>query len=322
VDRSEPSPARREYLATLSALGLGGLTGCGSNGGDENDAETSTDEKRSTTVAETSSASTTTVPPAADSTPQSYEAFQTTVDGTLTTADAVLESGPYETTWDSLSGVEPAPEWFRDAKFGLYFHLGPYAVPAFDSEWYPRNMYDRGDDVNNHHTREYGDPSEFPYQRFVPEYSAENFEPEALASLFESAGARFGGMVAKHADGWSNWDSAINPWNAGDLGPTEDLVGEFGVALRDRGLRFVTTFHHAFTHTFDYYEYAFEHYPAVTEGYPDRVMYGNLPAELFHDQWLAEIIETIDRDAPDLEYLDSGLGRMPATDRRRTTAYA
>ncbi|MDX2431491.1 MAG: alpha-L-fucosidase, partial [Bacteroides sp.] len=115
----------------------------------------------------------------------------------------------YEETWESLAGNEKEPEWFKDAKFGIYFHWGVYSVPAFNNEWYPRWMYvpDRGDnwggEVYAHHEKTWGPVSEFNYHDFIPMFKAEHFDAKDWASLFKNAGARFAGPVAQHHDGFA-----------------------------------------------------------------------------------------------------------------------
>jgi alpha-L-fucosidase len=174
---------------------------------------------------------------------------------------------PYQADWDSLSAHSPAPDWFRDAKFGIYFHWGPYSVPAFGNEHYPRTMYGhpsgkkpRLEDnmgkfnpaigfqsfrEHEFHIEHYGEPKDFEYHDLVPLFTAENFDANEWAELFLQAGARFAGPVAEHHDGYAMWDSDWTPWNAADTGPQRDIVGEIAAAVRARGMKLVTTFHHA-----------------------------------------------------------------------------
>ncbi|MCA9241092.1 MAG: alpha-L-fucosidase, partial [Planctomycetales bacterium] len=118
---------------------------------------------------------------------------------------AYAESPTYQPEWSSLRQHQPAPDWFRDAKFGVYFHWGVYSVPAFGNEWYPRNMHNKADasagSVYRHHRDTYGEPSEYGYERFVPEFTAEHFDAREWCELFQQAGARFVGPVAEHHDG-------------------------------------------------------------------------------------------------------------------------
>ena len=151
----------------------------------------------------------------------------------------------YTPEWESLAKHEESPEWFRDAKLGIYFHWGVYSVPAYGNEWYPRNMHLEGQDVNKHHLETYGHPSEFGYHDFVPLFKAEHFDAAQWADLFQKAGARFAGPVAEHHDGFSMWDSDATPWNVADMGPKKDITGLLAAELRKRNIRLITTFHHA-----------------------------------------------------------------------------
>jgi alpha-L-fucosidase len=152
-------------------------------------------------------------------------------------------SRPYDPTWDSLAR-HPVPQWYRDAKFGIYCHWGVYSVPAFGNEWYSRTMYQKGTAENQHHLKTYGPLSTFGYKDFLPRFKAEKFDPEAWADLFEKAGARFAGPVTEHADGFAMWDSKLTRWNAAQMGPRRDVVGELARAIRRHGMKFIATFHH------------------------------------------------------------------------------
>ena len=146
----------------------------------------------------------------------------------------------------------PAPEWFQDAKFGIYFHWGAFSVPAFVNEWYPRNMWNNGSAENNHHKSVYGDPSVWPYHNFIngardqagnfvqfaPKLASAGgaFDPDAWAQLFADAGARFAGPVAEHHDGFSMWNSSVNEYNSVARGPRLDLLRLHADAIRGKGL--------------------------------------------------------------------------------------
>jgi len=147
--------------------------------------------------------------------------------------------------WESLARHDAAPEWFSDAKLGIYFHWGVYSVPAFGDEWYPRWMHFENTEVYKHHLETYGHPSEFGYHDFVPMFKAEYFDAAEWADLFQMAGARFAGLVAEHHDGFSMWDSDVTPWNVADMGPKKDITGLLATELRKRDMKLITTFHHA-----------------------------------------------------------------------------
>jgi hypothetical protein len=101
-------------------------------------------------------------------------------------------AGPFKPDWDSL-GAYRVPEWFRDAKFGIFIHWGVFSVPAFDNEWYPRNMYIEGSKAFKHHVETYGPQARFGYKDFIPMFRAENFDADAWVDLFARAGARYWG---------------------------------------------------------------------------------------------------------------------------------
>jgi len=224
----------------------------------------------------------------------------------------------YTADWDSLKEHKAAPDWFRDAKFGIYFHWGVYTVPAFGNEWYPRNMHRKGRPEYRHHIKTYGDPSEFGYHDFVPMFKAEKFNADKWAELFKQAGARFAGPVAEHHDGFSMWASKVTPWNAKDMGPKRDVTGELAAAIRKRGMHLVTSFHHARNRTW---------YPRV-KGWPTtsndpklQMLYGNMPAEQFNEMWLAKLTEVIDKYRPDMIWFDSRLEDVPELYHKDFLAY-
>ena len=258
------------------------------------------------------------------------------------TGEKAQEAGPYSADWESLSRHNEEPEWFKDAKFGIYFHWGVYSVPAYGSEWYPRNMHFPGHDVNSHHLEKYGHPSEFGYHDFVPMFKAEKFNPEEWADLFVKAGARFAGPVAEHHDGFSMWDSEASPWNSMDKGPKRDITGELKQSITERGMKFITTFHHA-KHLQRYkgkeaeemaktenlrHQFRHSHYP-LFPGMPPSMddaeknyLYGNIPEEEWLENvWLGKLTEVVDKYQPDIMWFDSWLDQIPDTLRRRFCAY-
>ncbi|HJN18987.1 MAG TPA: alpha-L-fucosidase, partial [Armatimonadota bacterium] len=234
-------------------------------------------------------------------------------------ASSALAQQPktYDATWDSLS-KHPVPEWFADAKFGIYAHWGAYSVPAFGSEWYARNMYQSKSGVHKHHLANWGDPSEFGYKDFIPMFTAPRFDAEEWADLYERSGAKFAGPVAEHHDGFSMWASDVNRWNVGDMGPRRDVTGELVAALRKRGLKIITSFHHAFN--IQGYYAAEEGWDTADPRYGD--LYGKFedPAEA-HDRWLAKIVEVIDAYQPDQIWFDFGLAKIPDDYKTRMAQY-
>ncbi len=151
----------------------------------------------------------------------------------------------YPPTWESLTSHE-VPEWLYDAKFGIYAHWGIYSVPAYGSEWYGRLMYDETNprDVYRHHRETYGGPESFGYREFIPRFKAENFDPDAWADVIRRSGAKYAGIAVVHHDGFGLWDSKVNRWNAGNMGPRRDLYGDLVKSLRSKGVKTIATFHH------------------------------------------------------------------------------
>jgi alpha-L-fucosidase len=237
----------------------------------------------------------------------------------------------YDPTWESLATHEAAPEWFQDAKLGIYFHWGIYSVPAYGSEWYPRNMHMEDKREYAHHLENYGHPSEFGYHDFVPMFTAEHFDAEEWADLFVKAGAKFAGPVAEHHDGFSLWDSEATPWNAMDMGPKKDLTGELGKAIKARNLKFITTFHHArnlqrsdslgkddWTSHYPY----FEGMPQTSDDDQLKYLYGNIPEDQWLEEvWFAKLKEVIDQYQPDIIWFDSWLDEIPEEYRQKFSAY-
>ena len=155
-----------------------------------------------------------------------------------------LPRGPFEPTWDSLKRYE-VPQWYRDAKFGIFIHWGAYSVPAFGNEWYPRNMYIEGHPAYEYHLKTYGPHREFGYKDFIPMFTAEEWDPDEWARLFRRAGARYVVLVAEHHDGFALWDCSYTRWSAARMGPRRDVVRELAEAVRDQGLVFGVSYHRA-----------------------------------------------------------------------------
>ncbi len=155
-----------------------------------------------------------------------------------------VAAGKYEPTWESLRQYQ-IPDWYIDAKFGIFIHWGPYCVPAFGNEWYPRRMYLRDDPTFEHHRATWGDHTEFGYKDFIPMLTAEKYDADEWAQLFKDAGAKFVMPVAEHHDGFPMYDSALTDWCAAKMGPKRDVVGELADAVRARDMVFAVSSHRA-----------------------------------------------------------------------------
>lgn len=212
----------------------------------------------------------------------------------------------YQPTWESII-QHPTPEWFKDAKFGIYFHWGVYSVPAFGNEWYPRNMYIEGSREFEHHRKVWGPQEQFGYKDFIPLFRAEKFNADEWVDLFVKSGARFIGPVAEHHDGFAMWDSQLTDWDAADMGPKRDLTGELAEAARKRGLKFMVSLHHA--RKWRHYDPAFDFDAADPRyaGLYGRPHHENDPEPPdYLALWLGKAMEVMDKYQPDYVWFDYG----------------
>ena len=153
----------------------------------------------------------------------------------LKVIEDVNAKGKYQDNWDSLWGHK-MPSWMRNGKFGIFIHWGPYSVPAFGNEWYPRHMYEQGRPEYEHHLKTYGPHKDFGYKDFIPMFTAPNFDPKAWAELFAKSGATYCVPVAEHHDGFQMYKSDLSPWNSCEMGPKRDVVGELNEELEKVGI--------------------------------------------------------------------------------------
>ena len=156
-------------------------------------------------------------------------------------AAPTIRPGPFQPTRESLKNFQ-APEWFRDAKFGIWAHWGPQSAPEY-GDWYARNMYIQGHRQYKYHTQKYGHPSKFGFKDIIPTWKAEKFDPGYLMGLYKKAGAKYFVSMGVHHDNFDLWDSKLNQWNAVKMGPKKDIVGLFQKAALKEGLRFGVSEH-------------------------------------------------------------------------------
>ena len=247
----------------------------------------------------------------------------------LERVESGIRRGPFAANWNSL-GAYRVPQWFRDAKFGIFIHWGVYSVPAFGSEWYSRNMYLQDSPAFKHQVETYGPQSKFGYKDFIPSFRGEKFDADAWVDLFARAGARYVVPVAEHCDGFAMYSSALTEWNAAKMGPKRDVVGELAVAVRKRGMHFGLSSHRA-EHWWWYNggmqfdsdvrdpRYAGIYGPAqpmplpggdlTKEPDPSHLEQWLPPDRAFLDDWLARSAELVDRYHPDLFYFDWWIGQ-------------
>jgi len=236
--------------------------------------------------------------------------------------DADLQ-GPFRPDWESLQKYE-VPEWYKDAKFGIFVHWGVYSVPAFGNEWYPRNMYSEGSEEYKHHIATYGPQDKFGYKDFIPMFKAEQFNPAAWAELFKKAGAKYVVPVAEHHDGFAMYDSGLSDWTAAKMGPHRDVIGELAKAVRAEGLRFGVSSHRV-EHNFflgvarsipsdvNDARYAAFYGPAHTwlanpSGLPLNDDFSYV-SSAWADDWLARGAELVEKYHPDIVYFDWWIGQ-------------
>ncbi|WP_445192899.1 alpha-L-fucosidase [Sphingomonas sp. Tas61C01] len=259
------------------------------------------------------------LPLAAGTAKATFPAAPALVDYRLSTT-----AGPFQPTPASLKTYS-TPDWFRDAKFGIWSHWGPQSVPR-QGDWYARNMYIYGHPHYDHHLKTYGHPSKHGYKDLIPLWKAEQFDPDALMSLYAGAGVKYFVTMGVHHDNFDLWNSKHHRWNAVAMGPKRDIVGAWRTAARKRGLRFGVSEHlgpsYAWFVTSHQYDqvaplggvaydgadpaYAALYHPAHDEPFRwGRSWYANDPA--WHQRWFDRITDLLDNYQPDYLYTDGGL---------------
>jgi alpha-L-fucosidase len=235
------------------------------------------------------------------------------------------QRGPFHADWNSLAAYR-TPEWFQDAKFGIFLHWGVYSVPAFGNEWYSRNMYVPGNVAFKHQVAIYGPQTNFGYKDFIPMFKAEHFDPNAWVDLFAQAGARYVVPVAEHCDGFAMYDSQFTDWDSAKMGPHRDVVGEIAIATRAHGVHFGASSHRAehwwwyglgrtFPSDVQDPRYAGLYAPAAKmalpgtlddtkEPDPSHFEQWLPPDKAFLDDWLARSTEIVDKYHPEFFYFD------------------
>lgn len=233
----------------------------------------------------------------------------------------------FEENWESLQGYE-IPEWFQDAKFGIFIHWGPYSVPAFGSEWYPRLMYmdsviwnpkgvvtsDKPSGIALHHAEKYGHQGKFGYKDFIPQFTAEKFNPQEWIDVFEDAGAKYIVPVAEHHDGFAMYKSNVTRWNSVNMGPKRDVLKELTDEARKRNLKIGASSHFAFN--WNYFTYK-EGFDTMDPEYADLYSrpHGHYePADKeFLELWWKRTQDIIDNYQPDILWFDFYMDREEFT---------
>ncbi len=244
------------------------------------------------------------------------------------TAPPSIAQGPFSATRESLAAYR-VPDWFRDAKFGIWAHWGPQSsVEAGD--WYARNMYIQGERQYQYHLEHYGHPSKVGYKDLVPAWKGERFDPEYLVRLYQSAGAKYFMSMGVHHDNFDMWNSRHQRWNAAKMGIQRDVVGEFRRAAMQRGLKFGVSDHLWISYKW----FAVSHLSDKTGSFAGVPYDGANPvfSDLYHEitdpnlltakldwnedgireswkqHWFLRIQDLVDQYQPDLLYSD---GQLP-----------
>ena len=242
-------------------------------------------------------------------------------------AQTATEDGPFAATRESLRAYK-VPEWFRDAKFGIWSHWGPQSAIE-DGDWYARKMYIQGTDQYLYHCETYGHPSKVGYKDLVNIWKAEKWDPDHLMSLYKKAGAKYFFSMGVHHDNFDLWNSKYTRWNAVNMGPHKDVVGMWQAAARNHGLKFGVS-----EHLWISYKWFSVSHTSDATGPLAGVSYdGVIPeyADLYHDagcvrfagpnvewnddgipdswrqEYLNRMTDLIDKYHPDLLYTDGHL---------------
>jgi alpha-L-fucosidase len=243
----------------------------------------------------------------------------------LAEADRQANDGPFRPDWATLIKYQQ-PQWYKDAKFGIFIHWGVYSVPGAENEWYPRNMY-RPDEGAYKNFREHFanvDPAR-GYKDLIPLFHAEHFDAAEWARVFKDSGAQYVVPVAEHHDGFSMYDSGLSDWTVVKMGPKRDTLGELAKAIRAEGLHFGLSSHRA-EHNFFYDggrairsdvndpKYASLYGPAhqwFEAGGDDHGLINDwtFVSDAWTRDWLARDTELVEKYKPEIVYFDWWIGQ-------------
>ena len=242
----------------------------------------------------------------------------------LAEADKQAHDGPYGPDWATLMKYEQ-PQWYKDAKFGIFIHWGVYSVAAAENEWYPRNMYKPSEGAYKNFREHFANGDESKgYKDLIPLFKAERYNPEAWAKLFKEAGAQYVVPVAEHHDGFSMYDSGLSDWTVVKMGPKRDTLAELAQAVRAEGLHFGLSSHRA-EHNFFYdggrqirsdvndpkfaslYGPAHQWFMAPPDAH-DLANDWTWVSDAWTRDWLARDTELVEKYKPEIFYFDWWIG--------------
>ena len=255
----------------------------------------------------------------------------------VSTENEPIAQGPFQPSWQSLEQYR-VPEWFRDAKFGIWAHWGVQCQPE-EGDWYARNMYAEGNGQYEDHLARYGHPSEVGFKEIIRDWTVEKWDPNRLVALYKRVGAQYFVAMANHHDNFDNWDSPYQPWNSVALGPKKDLVAGWAKAAREQELPFGLTVHAAWARTFYQFSRGADKkgpkasipYDGILtkdqgegqwwEGLDPQQLYwqkhpsGSNPKQIYCQQFYDRVADLIEKYQPDLLYFDdNGLPLVPESD--------
>ncbi len=229
-----------------------------------------------------------------------------------------MQSGQFEPTWESLEEYE-CPEWFRDAKFGIWAIIGPQCVPM-QGDWYARHMYIQGHRQYEYHVETYGHPSEFGYKDLIAKFNPEKLDFDKLIELYKQAGAKYAVILAVHHDNFDLWNSKHHEWNSVNKSPKRDLVGEFRDAALRHDIRFGVTTHLARSYSWLQTSHGSDkegpfagvpydgadpkHQSLYHQAFPESPRYPSNPPEAWKRAWYLRVKDLIDQYQPDVMYFD------------------
>jgi alpha-L-fucosidase len=260
---------------------------------------------------------------------KSVAKYDTPRNALLKEAERQANDGPFRPDWASLRNYQ-IPQWYKDAKFGIFIHWGVYSVPGAESEWYPRNMYKPEEGAYKNFqarfaSKDLAQKDVIGYKDFIPRFRAEKWDPQAWAHLFKEAGAMYVVPVAEHHDGFSMYDSGLSDWTAVKMGPKRDVVGDLAKAVRAEGLHFGLSSHRA-EHNFFFDggrnirsdvndpRYASLYGPAHAwlEASQDNHTLINdwtFVSDAWTADWLARATELVEKYKPEIVYYDWWIGQ-------------
>lgn len=249
----------------------------------------------------------------------------------------------FEETWESLGKHDEKPDWFQDAKLGIYTHWGPVSTANLNMKhgagWYGLNVYmdevydwktgekrlKNGETfpsgVYKHHINAHGPLETVGYKDIIPNFKPTAFNAEEWAELFAKSGAKFAGPVAMHHDNFAMWDSEVTRWNVKDFTGI-DITGELKTSIEKRDMKFLTSFHHAFTWVYYANAYKFDATEETSDLYTDQHELTDFkPTKRFHDEWFAKLKEVVDKYEPEVVWFDWWVEELDEAYRKKFLAY-